>query len=95
MHWEINADPDGRSLDKDETTERIWQTRLKLSLPHLGGIDAVIRLQPGGQVAISVNADSSSGEALLRGATEPLAHQLAAAGLTLTQLQVIHEPSAE
>lgn len=95
MHWEINADPDGRSLDKDETTERIWQTRLKLSLTHLGGIDAVIRLQPGGQVAISVNADSSSGEALMRGATEPLTHQLAAAGLTLTQLQIIHEPSAE
>lgn len=95
MQWEINADPDGRSLNRDETTERFWQTRLKLSLPHLGGIDAVIRLQPGGQVAISVNADSSSGEALLRGATEPLAQQLAAAGLTLTQLQVIHEPSAE
>jgi hypothetical protein len=94
MHWEIAPDQDSqRNALNDEATQ--WQTRLKLALPMLGGIDAVIRLQPGGSLAVSVKTDSLASETRLREAGEALSRQLEAAGLQLTQLQVAHEQASE
>ncbi len=89
MQWEIGENPDnGRSADSDAIAR--WQTRLKLSLPMLGGINAVLRLNPAGEVGITVTADSASSETRLRENGALLSRQMEAAGLNLTQLRVEH-----
>ena len=94
MQWEIGENTDGgRSADSDAISR--WQTRLKLSLPSLGGIDAVLRLSPGGEVNISMTASSESGEARLRESAPLLGKQLESAGLNLTQFLVRHGETAE
>ena len=90
LWWEISEDNDQRSGPDGEQGKR-WQTRLKLDLPALGGIDATLRLQPGGRVEIQMSAESAASEARLRDNGEALVKRFAAAGLELTQLLVQHE----
>jgi hypothetical protein len=90
LWWEISEDGEQHGGPDDEGGQR-WQTRLKLDLPALGGIEATLRLQPGGRVEIQMNADSVSSEARLRDNGEALVKRFAAAGLELTQLLVQHE----
>lgn len=94
LWWEISENPENaRSQDGDAMAR--WQTRLKLSLPALGGIDAVLHLKPGGDIAVTLTADSEASEARLRGDTDSLRSQLEAAGLKLTHLVVQHGEIAE
>lgn len=94
MWWEISGDPESKpSQDIEQASQ--WQTRLKLDLPALGGIDVKLRLGAGGALAISVSAENPDSETTLRNSTQPLREQLAAAGLTLTQLHVDHGPAGE
>jgi len=94
MQWEIGENLDGgRAADNDAIAR--WQTRLKLSLPMLGGINAVLRLNPAGEVNITVTADSASSEVRLRQGSALLSRQMAAAGLNLTQLLGEHGEIAE
>lgn len=94
MWWEISGDQEsGPSPDQEQA--RQWQTRLKLDLPVLGGIDVTLRLGAGGALAVSVSTENPASEATLRNSTQPLREQLAAAGLTLTQLQVGHGQGGE
>lgn len=94
MQWEIGEDPDGTRASENDTIAR-WQTRLKLSLPMLGGINAVLRLNPAGEVNIIVTADSASSEARLRESSALLSRQMESAGLNLTQLLVEHGETKE
>jgi hypothetical protein len=89
MQWEIGENPDGtRSAESDAIAR--WQTRLKLALPTLGGINAVLNLNPAGEVNITVTADSASSEVRLRDSTTLLSQQMESAGLKLTQILVEH-----
>lgn len=94
MWWEISENPDDSRQSSAEASAR-WQTRLKLTLPALGGIDATLRLLPGGRVDIALTTESASSEALLRGSTESLHKHLEAAGLDLSQLQIRHGEATE
>lgn len=94
MQWEIGENLDGGRSADNESIAR-WQTRLKLSLPMLGGINAVLRLNPAGEVNITVTADSVSSEARLRENGTLLSRQMEAAGLNLTQLLVEHGEAEE
>lgn len=89
VHWEIEADA-GRRQEQGETAGQQWQTRLKLTLPSLGGIDAVMRLRPGGAIDISLVTDSDESRQTLAAASEGLRRQLEDAGLSLTGLAVQH-----
>lgn len=94
LWWEITENPeDARSQDGD--TMARWQTRLKLSLPALGGIDAVLHLKPGGDIAVTLTVDSEASETRLRGDTDFLRSQLETAGLKLTKLVIQHGEIAE
>jgi hypothetical protein len=94
MWWEINEQADeGRGAD--EEIGRQWQTRLKLDLPLLGGLDAVLRLRPNGEISINIKTDSVSGEGSLRAASDALRAQYESAGLALVQLRVEHEQAGE
>lgn len=94
MQWEIGENLDGGRSADNESIAR-WQTRLKLSLPMLGGINAVLHLNPAGEVNITVTADSASSEARLRESGALLSRQMEAAGLNLTQLLVEHGEAEE
>lgn len=94
MQWEIGENPDGTRAADNEAIAR-WQTRLKLSLPSLGGIDVMLRLNPGGEVSINMTTNSASSEGRLRESATLLNEQMAAAGLNLTQLLVEHGEIAE
>lgn len=94
MRWEIGKDlDDNRSAGGDEAQR--WQTRLKLSLPMLGDIDVALNLRPGGQVGISLTAQSEASEARLREEAKVLRSQFEAAGLSLSELQVLHGEATE
>jgi len=94
MSWEIGENPNhARSQDREAMAQ--WQTRLKLSLPQLGGIDAILHLRAGGEVGITVTTDSATSEASLREGSEQLRKQFESAGLKLTQLLVQHGQTTE
>ncbi|TXT31544.1 MAG: hypothetical protein FD131_961 [Rhodocyclaceae bacterium] len=94
MWWEISGDPESKSSPDTEQASQ-WQTRLKLDLPALGGIDVTLRLGAGGTLAISASAKNPASEATLRNSAQSLREQLEAAGLTLTQLHVDHGQARE
>ncbi|MBU1364319.1 MAG: flagellar hook-length control protein FliK [Gammaproteobacteria bacterium] len=95
MWWEISGDTDDAQTSPDGDSARPWQTRLKLDLPALGGIDVTLRLGAGGALAVSVSTEKPASEAKLRDSTQALREQLEAAGLTLTQLRVDHGQAGE
>jgi hypothetical protein len=89
LWWEIAEDGES-AADQDGEAGSRWQTRLKLNLPALGGIEATLRLQPGGRVDIVMTADTDNSEARLREHADALRERFATAGLDLTRLQVEH-----
>ncbi|MFZ2973787.1 MAG: flagellar hook-length control protein FliK [Ferribacterium limneticum] len=92
--WEISGDPESKS-SRDSEQAGQWQTRLKLDLPALGGIDVSLRLGADGTLAVSVSTKNPASEATLRNSAQSLREQLEAAGLTLTQLHVDHGQAKE
>jgi hypothetical protein len=93
MQWEIGENPaNSRGQNADMAQ---WQTRLKLTLPILGGIDAVVQLRPNGEAAISINTDSEVSEAQLKERAGQLRSQFESAGLSLGKLFIQHAQPAE
>lgn len=86
MRWEIEEDAARREQGNDEASGN-WQTRLRLSLPNLGEVEARIRLQ-GNQISLILAADNSGTQELLRTSTEALRSQLDEAGLALASVGV-------
>ncbi len=94
MWWEIGENPEDSRRVGEEASAR-WRTRLKLELPELGGIDARLFLQAGGDLAVRILATSQQGETRLREAMPVLQQQLEAAGLRINQILIDHDPSPE
>jgi hypothetical protein len=94
MRWEIGDDPSHPGNTGDPQS-RQWQTRLKLTLPNLGQIDALLSLNAGGEVSLSLLAGSESSAAQLRDNSTQLAGQFEAAGLRLTQFAMQKNDQAE
>ena len=80
MRWEIEED--GQKANDDLASASAWTTRLRLELPHLGEVEAQIRLHEN-QLLIAIRAADDTGETLLRQSGEALRQQLQAVGLTL------------
>jgi hypothetical protein len=85
MEWEIE-DPDGRTAGA-EGDAREWRTTLRLTLPHLGGVEARMVLTPAG-LALRLDTDEPATGEALRAGQSALQDALAAAGLTLTGMSV-------
>lgn len=86
MRWEIEEDEARRERADDEAASN-WQTRLRLTLPNLGEVDAQIRLQ-GNQITLTLMAGSTGTQELLRTSTDKLRSQLDEAGLALASVGV-------
>ncbi len=93
MQWEIEEQSGERHTD-DESGAR-WQTRLRLQLPQLGGIEAHLTLRPGGEIGVALSAEQPPSEQRLESAAPRLREQLADAGLRLTQFTVKHDETPE
>ena len=86
MRWEIEEDAARRDTGEDETAAQ-WATRLHLTLPNLGQVDAHIRLQ-GSEITLSMTAGSEETRALMRASGVALRSQLGEAGITLASMGV-------
>ncbi|HNY41538.1 MAG TPA: flagellar hook-length control protein FliK, partial [Bryobacteraceae bacterium] len=74
MRWEIDEDATRSEQDGEDSAPR-WSTRLHLTLPNLGEVDARIRLE-GNSIAISMTADSAGTRTLMRVSSSALRSQL-------------------
>ncbi|HEY6896539.1 MAG TPA: flagellar hook-length control protein FliK [Rhodocyclaceae bacterium] len=88
MDWEIEREAPDRRPD-GSLEENAWTTTLALTTPRLGRVDARIRLTPQG-VSLAMAAMDPQTADDLRNSAPGLADALAAAGVTLTGLQVKH-----
>lgn len=89
MHWEITED-DGRPRSGEDEVTGIWQTRLKLDLPTLGGIDARIGLDQSGRLSIALRTNQEESQKKLQSAANTLNQSLQASGLQLNKLTFSH-----
>lgn len=89
MHWEITED-DGRARSGEEEVTGNWQTRLKLNLPNLGGIDARIGLDQAGRLSIALRTNQEDSQGRLQNAANALSQSLQASGLQLNKFIVAH-----
>lgn len=90
MRWDITEEIDeeaARRGQSEDKTDNRWQTRLRLMLPHLGELDAQLRLN-GTQISLAVKASDTQTQDLLRSATPALRKQLDTAGLMLASIGI-------
>jgi flagellar hook-length control protein FliK len=89
MQWEITED-DGRPRSGEDTVSGTWQTKLKLNLPNLGGIEARLGLDASGKLSIALKTNQPESQSTLQAAGSQLQEALQASGLQLNQLNVSH-----
>lgn len=85
LHWEIESE-ERREGGTDEAPAPAWTTALRLTLPQLGEVNAVLRLAAG-KVSLAMTAPPAH-TALLRAGLSDLATAFADAGLPLLDAQV-------
>lgn len=85
MQWEIDDARDGRASGGDDSPR--WQTRLRLTLPRLGAVEARLLIE-GKQLKLSVLADHGETRALLHADADRLRRQLEQAGLDLASMGI-------
>ena len=86
MRWEIDEEAARQGQQGEETADK-WATRLHLTLPNLGEVDAQIRLQ-GNSITLSMSADNAETRTLMRISSFALRSQMDEAGLTLASMGV-------
>lgn len=86
VDWEITRDPD-REAGGAAAEAGNWSTRLRLNLPVLGSVDAVLTLGAQGLEARFVAADSDAAARLTQGRADFRA-QLEARGISLLNMNV-------
>lgn len=84
--WEIEWQEERARGQMDE--EASWQTRLSLTTPRLGRIEARLRLKPHG-VEMALSAADPASAAVLRAGLPELGAALARAGVPLLQCSVV------
>lgn len=86
MQWAIEDAPD-RPAGGEEAADQ-WRTRLRLTLPNLGTIDATLQLRGGSDLELLVSADNDDSRQQLSSDIQALGLWLRDAGLRLTTFKV-------
>ncbi|WP_244814922.1 flagellar hook-length control protein FliK [Caballeronia sp. Lep1P3] len=86
FQWEIGPEPRDARTPEPAADERAWRTRVTLSLPALGMVDAELVLT-GGKLAARIKA-SDKGAGRLAAQGTAFARQLEAAGIALASFSV-------
>jgi len=89
MEWTVQRE--AVAHDKDHGNHGQWFTRVRLTLPQLGGIDALLAIDARG-LDMRVAAADEAGVDALRAAMPSLAAALAQAGLNVRRLEVQRGP---
>jgi len=92
MDWEIRRD--SRQVAATPETSDAWNTRLGLTMPQLGRVDARLSLE-GNRLRLVLQAGSEATAAPLKARLPELESALAAAGLRLDAAQVRSDTSAQ
>jgi hypothetical protein len=91
MDWEIEEErPRERDAEGGEETASRWNTTLRLSLPRLGTVDAMLQLSTAG-LRVRLATDDPATLADLRGSSGQLAAMLADAGLSVQAIEIRRE----
>lgn len=85
MEWDI-AEEQSPS-DQETGAERQWHTRLKLTLPNLGEVSAILTLDPQG-VRIRLSASENSTSDLMKKHQQPLTSAMTAAGMSILTMEI-------
>jgi hypothetical protein len=88
MDWEVVRE-DERGAEGGEAEEAGWRTTLRLEMPHLGRVEAALRLTKAG-IHLSLSAADDAGADGLREAAPRPAAALEAAGVPLLSFQARH-----
>lgn len=86
MEWEVEE----REAHPEEGEDHGWRTTLRLDLPNLGRVAAVINLE-GKDLNLSLSAASTESASLLGARTGDLRERLAAVGIEVQGVVVRHE----
>ncbi|HMW54928.1 MAG: flagellar hook-length control protein FliK [Candidatus Accumulibacter phosphatis] len=98
IRWEIANEINHRerrgdgAADSGENSEK-WQTRLRLTLPQLGEVDARLHIQ-GKQITLAVVAPDAGTRTRLRSEVAALRSQFEQAGLDLASLGITAPPAS-
>lgn len=87
FHWEIIKEESRHQGASPEDAPASWQTKLNLSLPELGDIEARLHIQ-GSQIGLVLEASDASARGKLVAGKDDLRRNLAATGLALTSIGI-------
>jgi len=93
MQWEISDETPEPAQGEGPATAAVWQSKLRIELPHLGPVSAQLQLQ-GDSVRVQLLAASPDTAGLLRNQGKSLAEALEAAGAALDQMTVKQDEHA-
>lgn len=88
MDWELVREDERRAAG-EEAENTAWRTSLRLDMPNLGHVEAVLRLTATG-MHLALSAPDDAGARRLRAASPQLATALDAAGVPLLSFKVLH-----
>ena len=91
MDWEIRRDAPERQ-NGQTAADDAWNTRLALTMPRLGRVEAVLELRPQG-LHLAVNATNATSAADLQQSLNALSNALEAAGIPPLSLRVWNLPA--
>lgn len=89
IEWQVGED---RSQARDSSDEREWQSRVKLTLPRLGGIDAALSVSSHG-VRVNLRAADADSAAMLEQNRPALREALVKAGVQPLGIGVVYAGS--
>ena len=84
MRWQIEERP---AHEEEQNAEREWQTRLNLSLPHLGQVNALLKFTPHG-IRVELSAPTPDTVQALQSGSPLLSQGMERVGLRLIELKV-------
>lgn len=87
FYWEIVRDEEERNKHQEESAPSSWQTRLRLSLPELGDIEARLYIK-GIEIRMILEASDAVTRDKLVASKGALRNNLATSGLTLTSIGI-------
>lgn len=87
MDWQVRAEEDDQGNHQAGDPPKVWLSRLRLTLPTLGEIDANLRLSPTG-VQISLKVSRADTESSLKSQSRMLQKSMEANGIALVSMAV-------
>lgn len=93
MDWEIRRDAPDQQNSQDASPDN-WTTRLALTMPKLGRVEATLELRPKG-IHVSVNSANATGAEDLQKSLTQLSDSLEAAGIPPLSLRVWVKPASD